>query len=77
MMSWRIELFIIQGRGATRSKMFPRNEIAIVPGELFIIEVFLTISWGFFSLFLLQVFTTLAICTIHLALSVSTCHRCV
>lgn len=47
MMSWRIELFIIQGRGATRSKIFPRNEIAIVPGELFIIEVFLTISLGF------------------------------
>lgn len=43
----RIKLLIIQGLGATSSKIFPRNEISIVPSELVIIKVFLMIFLEF------------------------------
>lgn len=47
MTSWRIKLLIFQGRAATRSKIFPKNEISIVPDELASIKVFLLISLEF------------------------------
>lgn len=40
-MSWRIKVLIIHRRGATRSKILPRNEISDISGEdlLVIIKV--------------------------------------
>lgn len=44
-MSWRMKL-LRRRRGDTKNKIFPRNEISPVPGEL-VIKVVLMISLGF------------------------------
>lgn len=47
MMSWKIELLMRQSRGAIKNKIFPRNEISIVPSELVILKVLRMISLEF------------------------------
>lgn len=47
MVSWKMKLLIRWSRGATKNKIFPRNEISLVPSELVIINVVLTISLEF------------------------------
>lgn len=47
MVSWRMKLLIRQSRDDTKNKIFLRNEISLVPGELVIIKVVLMISLGF------------------------------
>lgn len=47
MMSWKIELLRRQSRGAIKNKIFPRNEISIISGELVIIKALLMISLEF------------------------------